>query len=410
MSHYGVLVVGGNVEEQLAPYHEYESTGRDDQYVQEVDQTEEARERFATDTTTRYKDPEGNLHDPFTPEGNWNHKFWRELTPEEDALYGKKTFVQDYDDNPEHGGLCLYATDWHDGKPYHIKAFAWPSEGWSEVEVPKNTVETFAEFCEDYYGHKIVSFGEMPNFTPDKANETSNHKYGYTIVDENGDVVKTIDRTNPNAKWDWYGIGGRWNGFFKLKTAAVGVLGEPGLQTMNSDYEPPEENRADVLMKGDIDIEGMRDEAAEKANIRYSMYDITTFATSEPLSWKAVQEKHQTGEVDDKGEPKVDWKAAREEYNEQPRVKALRANKETIWYELDDFLNVTREEYIQRFRDSALTLFALVKDGKWYERGEMGWWGMVSNEQDRAEWNRQFSALIDELPDNTLLTVVDCHI
>jgi hypothetical protein len=425
MSHFGVLVVGGNVEEQLAPYHEYESTGDDNQYVKEVDQTEEARAAFATATTTRYKDPDGNLHSPFTPEGNWDHKFWRNLTPEEEALYGKG-YHQDYDETPEHGGLCLYTCDWHDRERSYTKAFAWPSEGWSEIEVLKSTVETFAEFCEDYYGHKIVPFGEQPNFAPDEANETSNHKYGYTIVDENGEVVKTIDRTNPEAKWDWYTVGGRWNGFFKLKVVehaevkypdgaiifekryATGVLGRPGV-SFGEGPEPPGEDRADVCMKGDIDIEGMRDEAAEEAHLRYSMFETATFGTSQALTWEQVQEQNRTGEIDKDGKPAVDWKAAREAYNAQPMVVALRANKETFWYDLEDFV-VTRDEYVQRAREQALTLFAVVKDGKWYERGEMGWWGVVHDEKDRAEWNRQFSELIDGLPDDTLMTVVDCHI
>lgn len=154
-----------------------------------------------------------------------------------------------------------------------------------------------------------------------------------------------------------------------------------------------------------------RDEAAMEANTRYAMYEIVTLGTSEPLSWAQVQKKHQHGvvDVDSNGEPQVNWGAARDEYNEQPRLKALRANKETMWFEMDEFL-CTREEYVQRHRDSALTLFAVVKDGVWYERGSMGWWGMVSNEQDRNEWNAKFSALIDDLPENTLLTVVDCHI
>jgi hypothetical protein len=46
MSHFSVLVIGGNVEEQLQPFHEFECTGTDDQYVQEIDQTEEARKNF----------------------------------------------------------------------------------------------------------------------------------------------------------------------------------------------------------------------------------------------------------------------------------------------------------------------------------------------------------------------------
>ena len=53
---------------------------------------------------------------------------------------------------------------------------------------------------------------------------------------------------------------------------------------------------------------------------------------------------------------------------------------------------------------------AIVMDGKWYERGEMGWWGMVSNEQDTDAWNAQVSTLLDSLPDDTDISVVDCHI
>src|SRR5208337_5000655 len=141
-----------------------------------------------------------------------------------------------------------------------------------------------------------------------------------------------------------------------------------------------------------IDIEGMREEAALKANTEYSMFDITTYALPQALSWKQMQEKHHTGGTDKEGEPLVDWKAAREEYHAQPMVKALHANKETMWFELEDFL-CTREEYVQRHRDSAFSTFAVVKDGVWYERGEMGWWGMVSDEKDRKEWNAQFSSL-----------------
>jgi len=396
MSHFSVLVVGGNVEKQLAPYHEFESTGTDDQYVREIDQTEEARKAFAEDETTRYKDPEGGLHSPFTPEGDWEQRFWRDLTPEEEAKYGRNFFDRKVD------GIRYESADWRDGKGYRTKAFAWPSEGWTEVEVPTSTVESFAEFCEDYYGHDIVPFGTEPDLA-------EKHKYGYTVVDQNGEVVKTIDRTNPERKWDWYSVGGRWNGFFKLKPLAVGVVGTPGAQTMNSDYEPPTDDRADICMKGDIDIEGMRDEAAAKAAERYDLFDTVTSGLPMPLSWQLMQEKHRTGETDEDGEPVVNWDAAQNEFHDQPAVKALRDNRETVWYEIDDFL-VPREDYIRRFRDSAFVTFAVVKDGVWYERGRMGWFGMVSGEKGRDDWNRQFSELIDSLPDDTMLTVVDCHI
>jgi hypothetical protein len=40
----------------------------------------------------------------------------------------------------------------------------------------------------------------------------------------------------------------------------------------------------------------------------------------------------------------------------------------------------------------------------------MGWFACVSDEKDEAVWHREFSDLFDGLPDNTLITIVDCHI
>jgi len=58
---------------------------------------------------------------------------------------------------------------------------------------------------------------------------------------------------NPNAKWDWYSLGGRWTGFFRLKdgpdgTVAEGVTGRPGL--MAEDAKP---RHADQAIKMNID-------------------------------------------------------------------------------------------------------------------------------------------------------------
>lgn len=50
MSHFSVLVIGENVEAQLAPFHEFECTGVDDQHVQTVDVTEEARKEYDSGT------------------------------------------------------------------------------------------------------------------------------------------------------------------------------------------------------------------------------------------------------------------------------------------------------------------------------------------------------------------------
>lgn len=54
--------------------------------------------------------------------------------------------------------------------------------------------------------------------------------------------------------------------------------------------------------------------------------------------------------------------------------------------------------------------FAVVKYGDWHERGEMGWWACVSNEKEKDVWEAEVRELLKGLPDDTLLTVVDCHI
>ena len=69
-----------------------------------------------------------------------------------------------------------------------------------------------------------------------------------------------------------------------------------------------------------------------------------------------------------------------------------------------------RDAYIQRCRRDAIQTFAVVKDSQWFERGDMGWWGIVHDEKDSDQWSREFEKLIEGLSDDTMLTVVDCHI
>ena len=50
------------------------------------------------------------------------------------------------------------------------------------------------------------------------------------------------------------------------------------------------------------------------------------------------------------------------------------------------------------------------KDGVWYEKGEMGWFGMVSDEKEQSDWNIQVAGMIELLDDETLISIYDCHI
>jgi len=45
-----------------------------------------------------------------------------------------------------------------------------------------------------------------------------------------------------------------------------------------------------------------------------------------------------------------------------------------------------------------------------YAKGEMGWWGLSTDEKDEGKWSEEMTRLYDDLPPDTMLTLVDCHI
>ena len=57
-----------------------------------------------------------------------------------------------------------------------------------------------------------------------------------------------------------------------------------------------------------------------------------------------------------------------------------------------------------------IKVFAVVKDGKWYERGKMGWFAVVTDKKDEDVWIEEVKQLLASLPPDTLLTMYDCHI
>ncbi len=125
------------------------------------------------------------------------------------------------------------------------------------------------------------------------------------------------------------------------------------------------------------------------------------------MSWPQIREKYcpKHGEAELSG----GIEAAREAYHAQPAVKALREVERFRFEDAEDYVG-DREEFIRRAGIEAYMTHAVVKDGYWYECGEMGWFGMVLNEKNGNAWADEFSKLIDGLQDDILLSVYDCHI
>jgi hypothetical protein len=54
--------------------------------------------------------------------------------------------------------------------------------------------------------------------------------------------------------------------------------------------------------------------------------------------------------------------------------------------------------------------FCLVVDGQWIEKGEMGWWGITTNEKPAEDWKEQVAQILAKLPADAEVTAVDFHI
>jgi hypothetical protein len=336
------------VDEALAPYMENCCAEPDRKYMEFYDEEERYRKEYEEGSREMVVMPDGRLLLP------WNEEF--KVKPKE-------------------GESPLESMGRHE-VPAHL----------AKRQVPFNeTYATFEEFVKEWHGHK-----ERDHLTG---------KFGYW--------------QNPNAKWDWYEIGGRWAGFFKLKPGEKGFQGKQ----YNFAQEYPESNRADVCFKAQLDLEGMRKAAVKRAKARWELAR-KIMVTPEFLSWEQVKEKFNvTPTRDSKG----DIEAARKFYWNQPPVKTFRnygmteegrKNELLDLFEGPDEFQVPLTEYMDRARRRAVTTHAFVKNGKWHEHGRMMMFATVdpSTELDEETWWSMYSNMLDELPDDALLVLVDCHI
>lgn len=185
----------------------------------------------------------------------------------------------------------------------------------------KEEYSTFKDYLEDYCSEQI----------DDEMGE-----YGYW--------------TNPNSKWDWYVVGGRWSNMLTLKNG----------QKVNS-----------ALAK-DIDFDFIDKEESEKARIRWEL-----------------------------------WVEGREPENDE-ETKILKEQFYKTEYYLGKYK--TKENYVRLVNE--ISTHAVLKKGKWFESGEMGWFGCNNATADEEyTWYKNFrSNFIDKLKPNDLVTIVDCHI
>ena len=268
----------------------------------------------------------------------------------------------------------------------------------TEPRVREDVSEEDIQRMIDYYKNPENGGHEYPTF--DELYENHGDDWNGGTWEKRDDKWVEVTTYNPNSKWDWYQLGGRWTGYFKLKEGADGVTGDPGLMTRTA-----KDGYVDAALKKDIDFEGMEEESAKEAGEAYDkvMDVIGHIEPNKPWSDFVKRLEAKEIEIDE----------ARSQYHAQPRITALNtpAVREKLgWFiEADNYL-VSREEYVAKAKNSSVATFAVLKDGKWYEKGEMGWFAIVANEKEQNDWNEEVAKLLNSLDDNTLISVYDCHI
>lgn len=397
MSHFTVLVVlpkgaeEGALARALQPFHEFECTGTRDEYVVFVDEEAEYREEYDR-LATRWKDPaDGKLYI------GYEDVFYRGASDAEKKKLGNAAGTGCVGDISYTNFYDRYKTG-PDGTRLMVKME--PSVlGFKPVQVSGGEAHgPFGDWAREHHG----------------------------AVEQGGRWGRM---TNPNAKWDWWVVGGRWSGLLLLlKQGAEGVKGKPGLNpNIGSPERTAEADKAgvDIARRGDIDLAcmKMRNVRERRAGVDAAIEAIMKHqkCTREEVlaRWAeysaAIVQARKDWEAGGQKVAFWDYTAGRTDLPVLARERMEDSRKPTAamlshpWFgagvpeECSDL-----EAYITSA--PALSTFAVLKDGQWHERGSMGWWGVVHDEKDGAEWARQYDKLLEELDPDSVLAVVDCHI
>lgn len=227
---------------------------------------------------------------------------------------------------------------------------------------------------------------------------------GYEEVDENGRFGYW---TNPNSKWDWYSIGGRWTGKLKLKTIGMGRNGQPGLMTEVND----DPNYADVAASGDVDWQGIHDESVQRQVDGYLL------------------RHHYISMAEQRDIPEEIWEKSEKEFEVNEYARAVGSvyklalyklaaslawdDKHHWWDTYDDinkYMNMTERQYRASIVGEAQTYAFIDLYGNWQQRGEMGWFGMSDESGGTDNYDEAWWQFVKSLDDDQLVYVIDCHI
>lgn len=390
MSHFCVLVIGDNVEKQLAPYQENNMGCCPEEYLKFVDEEKDCKDKYENEIVKKVVMPDGKL--------------LREIKFKD--LYS--TFEEymknwcGFKNRDEKTGRYGYWENPNKKWDWWIIGGRW--RGFFKMK-PSLLLSSDGSLNEEIIRYKNrFGFSDGEFETLILMYKNNNEKF-LKIVKKYGSIDKDIINSIKNVI--------NKNEVNENISYRKGLLGE------KSCFDETEEalfyGKADQALKKDIDFDSMIKEAEKEATKKYNMvYNLFNGDFKLEYRWKDL--------IDDNNENynKLSIEEKRKIYHNQKILlfKQKLREKKNLTKEEDDFLTwenledfqCSKDEYIEKCKNKRITTFAVIKNEKWYEKGEMGWWGCVSDEKNQDEWNKEFNKLVYDLPDDVLLTIVDCHI
>lgn len=208
---------------------------------------------------------------------------------------------------------------------------------WEGMEMEpyiKYTREQAIQLVRSWKGHE--------NMSDDEAYKYIASDYE---IDDNGNLLTTY---NPQSKWDWYEIGGRWHDFLPLKNGNHAN----SARLCDIDFSPSKEDYEKAIRFWDVYVDGAPCDE-EEAKTHWSLYNADYY---------------------------------RDTYG-------------------------TREVYAEAMSNFA-TFAVVTPDGDWHEKAQMGWFGLSdATARDELEWPRHyFDRFIKGNDPDMFMTIVDCHI
>lgn len=326
MSHFTVAVITKGmptreaIDKALAPYQENNMGDCPREYMEFHSYSEEYKDEYENGTDERARLKDGRL--VYT----WSDELYREIS---------KLEYERFERAKAH-------TSQRCGK-YYVKDLKYVGAEIITISY-KELYKTFNEYLEKEIGAEFDE--EMQD-------------YGYW--------------ENPNAKWDWYQIGGRWAGRLKVDAQNENVrIGEPSIFMKENPYKTDDEyQRVDSARVKDIIT---NDPDTYKQKLRF---------------WELYIEGQEP--QNDEEKDMIKWEFRKKEY----------------------FINKygTKEKYAEL--ESTFSTWAVItKDGEWHEAGTMGWFACSSaSSDDEVAFIENYKKVVfDNAEEDDYMTIVDCHI